>query len=129
MRSSYPLPTSVSASATFGLSREVVAHHLEAESEEGDLVTCSCPEVMRLTTPVDRHLVGRDRAREKRQLYAVHASEVQQFAEVLAEAGAAERESRPQVARGDIQLRVRAEDLHHLARLSREDGRPGQARS
>ena len=52
---------------------------------------------------------------------SLDAGQVLQRAQVLGQAGAAEGEARAQVGRGDVELGVLAEDLHHLAGVDAVD--------
>ena len=57
---------------------------------------------------------------EHRQLDVAHLGEVSRRAQVLGQARAAEREAGLQVGRRDVELRVLADEVHHLERVDAE---------
>src|SRR5207244_7833789 len=52
-------------------------------------------------------------AGENRDVHVAPSSGVQQGAQVLRQAGPAEREARPEIRGGNVELRVHAHEIHH----------------
>ena len=78
-----------------GALTEVVAARLEAQTQQGDPAALACDDSV--NGLVDRQPVARQCSGEQRNVDALAACEVEEGAEVLWQAGSAERKTRPQV--------------------------------